>query len=1000
MRWYYHDIEEQKRVLLHQKFRYTTGDDPYAVTTNGKLFFHTQTDLNRHAYFQRVMICKIVKYLTIKKLAFCKEAIRRWKSSIYDFNEKDLINTHIHTDLLALDYLQAGANRNKSIEEIKDALIDESEAKLLKYLLSENNDVGHTHQERFLFRSEDEEDGNASQGNQQVAVKKSSSTTGVDLTLFDDYSYDNIGTFPLKINRNPKTNLPYLNPNLNLVKNYPEYVRKNYRNRRNYVDEDQLLQENTETPQIYLQGSEDQQITDSTTNKSFTDEQQSEIDNDNKNSAFQLPGYNPSEDLPLPLLPTFARPKTFKDRLYYDISQQAATAHHPVTIPQTEYHNPMLMNQSQGEFMLYRNQLEGPTSESYWLIPGMFMVGNAPFGSALKKTFDQIPVNFLETLAEMNKSSDGTIINKFERANTSKRWSVKSTELTAVAALLLSGIDTFVSVLSKEDENILENYYQSQSVETMLKESLEQTKVLSNKIIAENLVLIQKQEKLLHAIPNFGKSDPRFQQAYQEKLRCQGRITLYQNTITTIKNQIKLLPKQIYFYQLGNISNSIPNHDLTSIIPWNSAKIMTSVWFLEELLRKNHCIYLYSGSFLHEKDDGPTKDGLSGTLATIVMGRLYHMKGSDAIFQWQKSHDFMKILQLHSDKQGVNPFVPDDQTIAKNSKTNNNTLSSSSLMLSKSASALSLTSDHNNKKQLQKASAKPLPLSKTNPSLYAMKEHAAHLIYRTSCPPLAWQKTLIIESLDKSHQWIDYPIIRSQLTPEIFTVLERNHYDVTMRNSNAYLNDLKDYYTSQSLVTVSQNNTPHYFNQNTKNPYTALKEQQIASGGGTNSKTISSKRRSAGITIRGDPMIPEDEEEGTEMKASGQSSRPISTKSKRTEFILPSTSSLSSNPAELRKGSLFDSLVDENARKTAVVQQLPQPTTTGRGGRMSMIQKMKAQVVNEDIEEQLRKEKEKAEKDQFDSKEFQEAQRQEKIILDKSVYRLKQSHYQNHDTAK
>jgi hypothetical protein len=964
---------------------------------DGKVFFETHADLNRHSYFTRVMISKIVKYLTMKKLSFFKEALRRWKSVIYDFSERDLTNSHIHRELLQLDAVQEGRSHGRSVEEIKSSLVQEKEEQLLSYLLSDNNQA-HRQDPRFLFPTAP----GTSEVAQQQPLPSRQSEGGSELysLLTDDYSYENIANFPLQINRDERCGLPYLNPNLALVKDYADYSRRHHRDKRNNVDEQRLLAENTEAPKIFH-------------NQSHLDAQQAQAaaqqDQPTQGdlpaqppAPSLLPGYNPSEGLPLPILPLFARPKSFKDRLYYDIVQQPVSEHQPVAVSARDYHNPLLVSQSHGEYLLYKTQIQGPTTQSYWLIPGMLMVGNAPFGPAIKKTFDQLPLDLADRLGrEGSPAAPGQTSSSTATAGGGKRWSVKNTDLTAIAALLLGGIDTFVSCLSAEDEAVLEAFYQSPPVEVMVRESLEQTKMLSNKIIAENLVLIQKQQQLLLNIPNFGKSDPRYAQAYQEKLRCQGRITLYQNTVDTIKSQIKLLPKTIHFHRLCHFPTA-PGHglngpgpagpDLLSLIPWNSAKILPSVWFLEELLRRSHSVYLYSGSFSRPKDDGPTKDGLSGTLGALVLGRLYHLKGMDAIFQWQRTHDFMKILQMYSgDGTDTNPFIPEEPAPAPTSKGAAKAAPTPSAAAAATPVAPTLSTGSKSfsatpSPTKQQAGGKMMTAA-NNPSLRAVKEHAAHLIYRTSCPPLPWQKALIIEVLDQAHQWINYPIVRSQLTPEIFTILERNHFDISLRNSNAYHDQLADYYTAQHHLPASQNNLPHYFNENTKNPYSFQRQQQQKAA----AQQAAKKKNPPGVTVRGDP-IAEDEEDDRPPSASSSSA------SRRNLLPSQSSSSLLAPPASavaVRKGSLFDSLVEQGASKK---KSSPQ-NSAGPRGRMTVLQRMKQQVKNEEEEEELRRQREQEEKDNFDSSEFQEAQRQEKLILEKSVYRLKQSHYQEKPTG-
>lgn len=1005
---------------------------------------------------------KIIRFLTMKKLNFYQESLRRWKSVIYEFVERDLVNTHIHLDLVKLDQQQAGGLR--TIDEIKEGLIQDNEKKLTEFLI---NNIESNMNHRKLKSIGDIADNNATgkEGIQQLKEKEQEKSQYIEsLPIYNEFSYDNIASLPLQIQYD-ENGSAFMDPNVKLVKDYAEYSKKHHKGKRNSIDEEQLLAENTVSNVFHRADLEEKtQKTDDLPDE--TDLILQELD-----KLGTLPGYNPSQNIPLPTLPVFTHPKSFKDRLYFDIAQQPMTTHHPISIPHNVYFNPLLANQSQGEYLLYRNQLEGPTSQSYWLIPGILMIGNAPFGPAIRKTFDQIPPVFFENyFKNLNSIGSPPRTPGGSRLNANAKWSVKNTDLTAIAALLLSGVDTFISILSEAEELMLETFYQSQPVEIILRESLEQTKILSNKIIAENLVLIKKQENQLSNIPNFGKSDPRYAQAYQEKLRCQGRITLYQNTINTIKNQIKLLPKEIHFYRLTSMnpvsSESIRTQelnksnaqcDLLSLIPWNTQKVLSSVWFIEELIRKEHTIYLYSGSFTHLKDEGPTRDGLSGTLGSIVMGRMYHMKGIDAIFQWQKSHDFMKILQLTTNHlqsnqyatEQINPFIPEDAQKLSTTPTKssiqsggdeNNQASSAGprkkpIWEERTSTRNKDTQDNNGSSANNNNNKDILPLSKSNPSLAALKDHATHLLYRTACPPAPWQKALIIDMLDKSHEWINYPITRSQLTPEIYTVLERNNYDISLRNKNAYPNhELTDFYTSQKLLPTSQNNLPHYFNQNSKNPYEekqlAIQQQKqqqlnqkklsssasspsLKSAGSlmfsSSSKKFSEKSmrsHNTGITIRGDPVIKEEDEE--EAGTTSDSFPSLTMSSSLPSLHSTSSIAITSSQRRNNNNPLFQSIIDENNPFAAKLSGNSRPSsatiTEGGGGggsrqtsrpRLTVLQKMKLQVAEEEQEAELKKQREKEEQNALYSQEFDEAQRQEKILLLSSVHRLKQSHYQS-----
>jgi hypothetical protein len=1115
---------------------------PPPVTFNGKLFFSTLTDCNRYCAFLRVICCKIMKFLTIKKLYFYSTCFKRWKSAIYDFKESDLVNSHINIRLLEErekeEKLRNGG-KLLTIQEIKEKMEKEAEIQLMSYLLTNDSeeDVEATPAE------EGEKDGEAvgrSKGKEAIGRRK------IRHDLLP--SADDLRSLPLSITTNPKNN-HLMNPSLTLIPNFAEYRQKqkiaaaaaaaavnddgnNSTNSNVMIIDDKALlkvkNDEIANSMIFHRPTSPTLGNNQNEANQVNDEQRDSIE-ETQSKVVRIPGYNPSEGILLPILPIFSRLKTFKDRLYFDLINQPALLSgtaiassssssssssasssasssssalaNPIYISKDDYYNPMLIHQNSSEYQLYRSVLEGPTSESYWLIPSILMIGNIPYGNAIKQYFEKIPLNFLEIFEKAIKEEE---IQEKERIQASfsystdtaaggggqntnsyggpseGKWTVKGTALTAIAALLLNGIDTFISILSEKEEKLLQYYYQSKrSIEELLNESLERTKSLSRKIITDNLLLIQKQESQLHSIPNFGKSDPRYQQAYNERLRCQGRITLYMNTINTIKNQIKLLPNRIYFYRLSrdgrsydaSMKEKVENEkerDLGCLIPWNLSAILPSVWFIEELIRLGHSIYLYSGSFFHAKDDGPTKDSLSGTLGTIIMGRLYHMKGIDAIFQWQKSHDFMKILHQQLDDSekrkmaadaasaakregdGVdgtdagcggngreegsirNPFIPPPPEIQSKDKKGKSNLSSSSSSFRKPIAA--------KQPSTLSSSASSSSTSSVNPTLSTLTQHGTHLLYRVSCPSLSWQKALILDILDNySVEWMKYPIIRSQLTPEIYSILERNHYDITLRNQNVY-HDLVDYYTSQAYLPFSfqnyrfttegdgQNGKTGAMTLQSKNPLlsASLSSQRTTRGKlmmTSSSSSSSSSIRSTssgigggGITIRGDPVAEDDdggEQEENETIIRVGDRMTISSFSLNKKGVIASThplsSSLSSSTTINGGGGGGGSGGNDNQSgkaRTVNIQQTinskagggPGGGTGGNGnpnnrGRMTILQKMKLQLQNEENEDILRKEKEAKEKESFNSSEYKEASRQEMILNKSSNYRGKQSIY-------
>jgi hypothetical protein len=145
----------------------------------------------------------------------------------------------------------------------------------------------------------------------------------------------------------------------------------------------------------------------------------------------------------------------------------------------------------------------------------------------------------------------------------------------------------------------------------------------ANEIIVDNTNIISKQTAKLAAIPDYGKTDPRFPGALKVKMRYKARIKLANDCMIKAKAQIKLLPLSVEWDRIAVNSEMAPS--LNQILP--------KIWELEKKLREGKNIYLYSR-------DGHGRVGMMGA---ILLGRLYGLHSYEVIF----NRYFKQLLLLH-----------------------------------------------------------------------------------------------------------------------------------------------------------------------------------------------------------------------------------------------------------------------------------------------------------------------------------------------------------------
>ena len=229
----------------------------------------------------------------------------------------------------------------------------------------------------------------------------------------------------------------------------------------------------------------------------------------------------------------------------------------------------------------FRAHSEGPTDESCWVIPSRLCMGVIPWGIARKKE-----------------------------------------SMSALTSILLSGVSVFVSLMEEEEELLCEKQLNFQPIEASLKGANAKASFDINEIIRNSKEFIREIQVKIQLIPTFHKRDPRYEEAYRQKVKYNAKLNKAASTIERAKNQIKLLPTTFEWIRIP----------IKSTDPPNVHEMMHMLYGLEHKIAEGKSIYLYSRE----------GHGRVGLFAGCLLGRLYGLKPYDALWRIQACHDCMK----------------------------------------------------------------------------------------------------------------------------------------------------------------------------------------------------------------------------------------------------------------------------------------------------------------------------------------------------------------------
>lgn len=320
------DKEYQKWLKLHKKFHFVPKETPNCVTYDHQKYFATSRDANKYAEISRRCVSKIVKHLNSERLKMLREACRRWRSVITEFNEKNLKISHI--------------------EQWADGV----------FAANEQLTVEDEQMEAWL-------------------AHRKLSVLGVQGVGTDSLQYDNVASMPMALTRT-KPVAPETRSHLRLSPSNDLAILRPTSSESSVVAEEGSGGDRQESSSaaaavgaIAMAATSDQAQVASTdptisgdpeadlneglfpTNQSlFSADSIIDIDED-----FEFPPWNPSQGIDLPVLPRVAVASTASARLALSCSKEDRL--------------------QQNEF---RAKCEGPTDDTAWIIPGRLAMGCMP----------------------------------------------------------------------------------------------------------------------------------------------------------------------------------------------------------------------------------------------------------------------------------------------------------------------------------------------------------------------------------------------------------------------------------------------------------------------------------------------------------------------------------------------------------------------------------------------------------------------------------------------
>lgn len=230
----------------------------------------------------------------------------------------------------------------------------------------------------------------------------------------------------------------------------------------------------------------------------------------------------------------------------------------------------------------FKAHAEGPTDASVWVVPNFIMMGAKPWGAARPRS-----------------------------------------SMTAIHALMLSSVVTFVSLMEEEEEEAMEQRHGVEPMHLALRKAFNSVKFAITNIILQSTSIIEAAQDEVRSASLFKKGDVRFEEESRRRLKAMGRMKRAQDAIKRAKDQMARIPSKYDFIRIPLQNNTAPS--IHEILP--------PLWELEKRLARQEVLYVYS-------KEG---HGRVGLVSGCLLGRLYGLTAEETLYRIQTCHDCMRV---------------------------------------------------------------------------------------------------------------------------------------------------------------------------------------------------------------------------------------------------------------------------------------------------------------------------------------------------------------------
>ena len=237
----------------------------------------------------------------------------------------------------------------------------------------------------------------------------------------------------------------------------------------------------------------------------------------------------------------------------------------------------------------YRARMQGPTDDSCWIIPSKLAMGRIPLGPGWTK----------------------------------KRLSSKvpHTHLTdCLSLLLLSGVGTFISLMTEEEEKEVEAQY---GVTSSINSILQNAGVIARSALKAAIFQLKAKRDTLVAImeskPRVEKFEEHYAAAQKERLKLKSSIQITQKTMDAASADLEGMAENLYWERLP----------LRRRVPPTKQELMPILWEIEDRLARGEVVYVY----------GHEGHGRVGLVCGCLLGRLYGLSPAETLFRLEVHHD-------------------------------------------------------------------------------------------------------------------------------------------------------------------------------------------------------------------------------------------------------------------------------------------------------------------------------------------------------------------------